>query len=428
MALSTCIVMGLGAASGSPTVPLPQNEARVYERKAIDAYQKKDMVGFLDNMKQAQSRQPTHPRFLYNLAVAYMINGKPDEAIAHLGMLARMGLVMPAERDPDFDEIKNSTEFREITKRFEQNAAHVGSSQIAFSIPQKDLITEGVAYDPKDGAFYVGSVHQRKIVKVAKDGKVSDFANRNFGLFSVLGMKVDAKRRQLWVCTTAFPQMVDFNKGVEGRAAVYVFDLRNGRLLKTYDTPDDGQKHALGDLVIARNGDVYATDSVAPVIYRIDAKAETMQEFLRSDQFLSLQGLDFSPDGKRLFVADYAKGVYSIDVVTKSITDIADAPDSTMISIDGLYFYKGSLIAIQNGINPQRVVRMYLDKTFSRVERFEILEAAHPQFDEPTLGVLVRDTFYYVGNSQWESVDERGVLAPEEKRFDPIVFKIALKK
>jgi hypothetical protein len=34
-----------------------------------------------------------------------------------------------------------------------------------------------------------------------------------------------------------------------------------------------------------------------------------------------------------------------------------------------------------------------------RVERLEIIEANDPVFDEPTLGVLVKDTFYLIANS-----------------------------
>jgi hypothetical protein len=62
----------------------------------------------------------------------------------------------------------------------------------------------------------------------------------------------------------------------------------------------------------------------------------------------------------------------------------------------------------------------------SRIERLETIEANNPLFDEPTLGVLVKDTFYLIANSQWGMIDEKGQLAPAEKLKEPVVLKIKL--
>jgi hypothetical protein len=67
--------------------------------------------------------------------------------------------------------------------------------------------------------------------------------------------------------------------------------------------------------------------------------------------------------------------------------------------LDGLYFYKGSLIGIQNGFNPKRVLRIAIDSMGEKIERVDVLESNHPVFPEPTLGVIVGSDLYYVGNS-----------------------------
>ncbi|MCA1642610.1 MAG: hypothetical protein LC785_11810 [Acidobacteria bacterium] len=59
-------------------------------------------------------------------------------------------------------------------------------------------------------------------------------------------------------------------------------------------------------------------------------------------------------------------------------------------------------------------------------QTFETLEANNPAFDEPTLGVLARDQFYFVANSQWGAIDEKGRLAPDEKLREPVVLKLKL--
>jgi hypothetical protein len=96
------------------------------------------------------------------------------------------------------------------------------------------------------------------------------------------------------------------------------------------------------------------------------------------------------------------------------------------VGIDGLYFHENSLIGVQNGVTPQRVVRIRLSEDSKRAERLEVIEASNPAFDEPTLGVLVEDTFYFIANSQWGLVDDQGRLATEDKLRDPIVLKTKL--
>jgi len=84
-------------------------------------------------------------------------------------------------------------------------------------------------------------------------------------------MRVDTARRFLWACTTAFPQMKGFSASDKGRAGIFKYELATGKLLKTYILPP-GEDHALGDLIIDRDENVYATDSIAPVIYKIEVK------------------------------------------------------------------------------------------------------------------------------------------------------------
>ena len=79
-------------------------------------------------------------------------------------------------------------------------------------------------------------------------------------------------------------------------------------------------------------------------------------------------------------------------------------------------------------MNPQRVIRCTLNKDLSRIDKFETIEANNPLFDEPTLGVLVKNNFYFVANSQWGAIDESGHLAPEDKLKDPLILKVDLKR
>jgi hypothetical protein len=401
-------------------------DGRYYESLARKAYQEKDYPAFLENMKVAAQMRPNHPRLMYNLAAAYALTGHQDEALQWLGKMTEMGLVFPADRDGDFDSIKNSPEFLTILKRIEINKSPVTRSVPAFTLHEKGFIPEGVAYDPVAETFYLSSVYKRKIVSINKKGEAKDFATEGDGLWSVMGMKVDAARRLLWVATAAHSQMSNYKEEDNGKSGLLKFDLRTGKLIKKYMLPNKPKPHWLGDLVINSRGDVFTSDSITPAIYVVPHQKDELELFIEDAQFSSPQGLSFTPDEKHLFMADYAKGIFVIDLQSKKLANLQPSPNITLLGLDGLYSYKGSLIAVQNGINPPRLVRLSLSGDMSRIERLEIIEANNPLFDEPTLGVLVKDTFYLIANSQWGMIDEKGQLAPAEKLKEPVVLKIKL--
>src|SRR5262249_13725220 len=194
---------------------------------------------------------------------------------------------------------------------------------------------------------------------------------------------------------------------------------------KKYPVPGPGN-HGLGDLTLNSSGDVLTTDSNTPAVYVIRHDRDDIELLLKDEQFVSPQGLAFSSDQKHLFMADYSKGLFDIDVTTNRARHITPAPDSTSLGIDGLYFCKGNLIGVQNGVTPNRLVRLELSPDYSRMSRFEVLEVNNPLFDEPTLGVVVDDELFFIANSQWGSVDEKGQLSPEEKLKSPLILHLKI--
>jgi hypothetical protein len=401
-------------------------DARYYAGRAMKAYREKDYAALLENMKMANSLRPTHQTYMYNLAAAYALVGDQKEALDWLRRGAQMGLVYPADQEPDFDSIRETAEFKAILKRIEANQLPVVKSTTAFTVHEKGLVPESVAYDSQTQTFYLGSVYRRKILSIDRRGEVREFATERDGLWSVMGMKVDGARRILWVCTAAHPQMANYREGDEGRSGIYKFDLRSGKLVRKYLLSNQPKRHWLGDLVLNSRGDIFATDSISPAIYTIRHKKDELELFIEGEPFVSPQGLDFTADEKHLLMADYSKGIFLIDLQTKKLLNLTPAPDSTLLGIDGLYRYKDTLVAVQNGVNPHRVVRLFLNKRMDQVLRFEIIEANHPLFDEPTLGVIVKDTFYYIANSQWGAIDEKGQLASSDKLREPVILKMKL--
>lgn len=308
LAVATALA-GVALAGSLPDEP---KSPRYYRQQAAAAYKAKDYALAAENFNKALALIPDHPTLLYNLAAMSALQAKKAESIAFLSRIADMGLALHPEKDADFDSVKDSAEFKNILKKFESNKTPIVNSTTAFTIREKGLITEGLAYDPVQETFFVSSVHKRKILSLSKTGETKILASEQDGLWSVLGMKVDAKRRLLWVTSAAFPQMVNYQKEEDGSSAVFKFDLTTKKLIKRYLLPNKPKPHVLGDLTIMSNGDVFTTDSLTPAIYVIHPQKDEIELFVEHNLFISPQGLAFSDDERHLFMADYSTGLFDI--------------------------------------------------------------------------------------------------------------------
>jgi sugar lactone lactonase YvrE len=296
-------------------------------------------------------------------------------------------------------------------------------SQTAFTIPEKDLIPEGIAYDPITKGFFVSSTHKRKIVRVDRQGKNHDFTTEaQDGLTGVVGMKVDPARRVLWALSGDAGEnmpMKNMIAGERGRSFVFKYNLNTGRLIKKYMLDNQSKQHFLNDLTINAQGDVFISNSLTGEIYTINRQRDQLEVFLADEQVQWPNGLDLSPDGKWLFVAVQG-GAAVINTETKKVS-FAPITNDQPFWADGLYFYRNSLIAVGRREGRHAVTQYFLNPSFDRIEGFRIIEAEHPAFAQPTTGVIVGNQIYYIANSQLQlfrrlfaAKDEAGLAALSE--------------
>ncbi len=152
-------------------------------------------------------------------------------------------------------------------------------------------------------------------------------------------------------------------------------------------------------------------------MYCTKTGSQELELFLAPDTVPGANGIAVSDDEKTLFVAgDF--GIYRVDLGTKSVTELQKTSDVIDASIDGLYFYKRSLVGIQNGIHPGRVVRFYLDPTLTRITRSEILETYNPAFENPTTGSLDGDSLLFMANTQLHKWSPGKPLLPPSDLHD----------
>jgi hypothetical protein len=266
-------------------------------------------------------------------------------------------------------------------------------------------------------------VRQRLILRVDRARQPHPFADRSAGLWAALGLAVDAPRRRLWVATAAMPEMADALPADEGRSALVALDLGTGRPLGRYELPA-GRPHVLGDVIVGPGGDVFTTDSTSPALYRLPVNGGALEPIAAGEPFVSPQGLALSADGKRLFVADYAKGIFAVEIDSRRVRLLDAARTAGILGIDGLYGAGDSLIGVQNGTAPPRLLRLAVEG--DRIASVEVVDAGHPSAPDPTLGVVVGNRFFYIGNSQWESARPGGRMDPAVRQEDPTILQVEL--
>jgi hypothetical protein len=266
------------------------------------------------------------------------------------------------------------------------------TSTIAFTVAEKDLFPEGITYDPKTEQFFLGSILKKKIIAVGKDGSESDFVKSGQdGLSECLGLKVDTQRRRLWALS------YDGKWSGDKIASVHIFDIDSKKLVKKLSA-EKGKFPAFNDLVLTEDGGSYVTDCIGNAVYHVTPDLEKLELFVRSDELLrSANGIVISPDNSFLFVASETKGIVLVDLATKKIEPIANRLEMDTKVIDGLMYYKNSLIAILNpGFDPKFhcIVRYFLSDDGKEITGAIIIDKNNPLFGMPTTGVIADDNLY----------------------------------
>jgi sugar lactone lactonase YvrE len=179
---------------------------------------------------------------------------------------------------------------------------------------------------------------------------------------------------------------------------------------------------ALGDLVFLGD-DILASDQLDGRLYRLDLESG-YEVLLDRGRLKSPQGLVLDNAQRVLYVADYVGGLYRLDLESGDLRRFDDSPTASYYGIDGLYRHGDWLIAVQNGIRPNRVSAHRLSDDGERIVESRILLMNHPDFDEPTLGTIADGAFYLVANSHWNRFDRDNALPPD--LAGPVILEVEL--
>lgn len=142
-----------------------------------------------------------------------------------------------------------------------------------ITMQQTDLRPEGLAYDPISRRFFVSSTARGTVYAVNEDGTSAPFVQDD-AFQATFGLEVDEARGRLLVASTDLSVLG--NREASGRAGLGAYDLKTGaRLFYTDLTTLSPNGRPLGnDLALDPAGNVYVSDSLAPVIYKVDVQGK----------------------------------------------------------------------------------------------------------------------------------------------------------
>jgi hypothetical protein len=315
------------------------------------------------------------------------------DALTFLQRLDAIGWDIPLRPDV-FERLADNARFRELAARFESRATRASRSTVAYTVPEPDLIPEGIAVDPRTRTFYLGSIRKRKVLAIDARGAVSTFVPPGQdGLLGVLGVKVDTRADLLWVASHGSRSTAGLPTAAKQRGGAFAFSLRDGslrrRVLFDKDSPND--------LAVAPDGTVFLTDSANGRVMRIPSDRDVLEPVTPPGTLVYPNGIARAPDG-RLYVA-HLDGIAIVDAGSGSVTPLE--PSTVPLGgIDGLLLEGGTLIAVQNGIGRPRMIAIALDATGTRATGLTVLENDPAVLEIPTTACLLDGALYTIANSQ----------------------------
>lgn len=332
---------------------------------------------------------------------------------------------------------------RRVLTAEEADTAVIAMSHEHARIAEPELVPEGVAHDPLTGTTSVSSTYGRKIVAVDADGSVRDFKSEaEDGLWSTLGMEVDASARSLWVVSANLHEVLPMRRpepATEWQSELLRFDLDSGRLSGRYRAADEGQS-GLNDVTVTDAGAVYVTDSVRGQVLQVDTQRQRLQPIELDSPIEFPNGI--THDDRGVLYVSHRHGVRMIDPASGRQAELQRPDWMAIEGFDGLAWHAGSLIG--NQPHRRRILELSLSEDGGSVQSQRILEANHPAFDQPSTGEVVVDSdpaghararFVYLANAQMHSAfarknPDQGVaettLRPHEELEDVLLLSVAL--
>jgi sugar lactone lactonase YvrE len=375
---------------------------------ANKAYTDGDYAALGSALEHIHQARPYNSEYMYRLVLAYALQDKKSLAYDLMLRMQQQGLAYDFTLSDDSRNIRGTEVFDYVNDLMKQAAKPMGEATPVLTLPEAVIMPESLAWDPTRQKYLAGTVVEGQVLAVDEQGRIEELlkADSENGMWAVLDILVDEARGRLWVSSAAIPGFLGFSPVDKGRSALYEFDLESLELMHRYPVPVDGRPHVLGNMVMNPAGDIFVADRTLPFVFTKPAGEQKLEAVIASRDMISLRGMAMQPDGRILYMADREMGILVVDLVAKRAAKLAIPETLNLGGIDGMYLWNNNLVIIQNGIAPQRVMRLNLDASGTRVEAVRPLAVAQPAFDFPSFGMIKGEELFYFANSHWADSGE----------------------
>ena len=407
--LLVCVGLMLGPASFASESQTAIEQLQQLRASLVEVKKRQDVEGHLSIAKEQKVFLHGSTRSRIEVARAQLQAGHEKDALDEIRALLAMGVTSEALALPVFEPLRPS-----IDRAMHANEVAIGEAAPVRRL-DPGLLSEDIDFDPKTRRFFVSSVLRGQVIALYRDGRQEVFVRSENG-WPILGVKIDAKRRILWATLVALDDWTAVPEEDRGKTEVRAYDLDRGVLLDRHAGPTSSR---FGDIVLASDGDPLVSDGRGGGIYRVhDGRLARIDH----GDFVSPQTIAVCEGTPHVFVPDYVRGVAVFDPRTGSVVRWLPTDDRHALDgIDGLYCRGHSLIAVQNGTRPDRVVVFALDPTFTSIVGEKVIDR-HVARDL-THGVVVGEQFHYLTHAGWNSIDDHGVRQAGASIEDALIFR-----
>jgi len=373
----------------------------------------------LGYLEKAVAEAPDDPTINFYLAWARAKAGDVDGALAALERTLAQGegFLPTAEF---FPKLEDDPRFAALRARFEAKLPRRADGEVVFTLSDRMLAPEGIAYDPVERVFYVGGVAHKGIFRIVSESSIRPLSNPRDKLDSILGIAIDGERRRLYaVSTSAVAAVADKDR----RNAIKVYDLRKRAFVRSIDFPEARQ---LNDVAVAPDGTLVVTDSGGGGVWLADPESGKVSVLVPLGHAPGANGVAIPPRGGIAYVAVNRRPL-RVDLRSGDVTPLTLPAHENAAAIDGLYWHEGTLIGVQNVTTTGRVIRLRLSDDGRSVTAVETLQSHHQQaFDEPTTAAIGRDGLYVLARTGLAHYSREGKFEHPETAEPPLVLRIRL--
>lgn len=387
-----------------------------------------DLQRFSWTLRRLTDLLPDSGQLKLQLALVYAAQDDKTKAYDVLVRMQSQGFGYDIATDPRFDKIHGTKVWDYIVANLQVNAKQFGEGKVAFELPKGDYLFESIGYDPARKQFLVGSAREGKVYLADMKGKLTEFIKPTAenGVYAIFDLAVDAAHDKFYVASAGMPYYKGFTSDIFGKAGVVEFQLSTGKFVHEYMFPEDTQNLLPTSITVGKDGQLFVADGDRGQIFRLDGGE--LKLLVGNPKLTSIRGMAVSDDGRTLYFADYAMGIFGVDLTKSQPFGLQRNPEKLVLGgIVGLYYYDGCLVMVESGMVPQRVMRLKLSADGRSVASVMPLDVAQPAFATPTVGAIVGDQLYFIANSEKSLYDKYGVLKQPDRLEPTRIFRSNLR-